>query len=325
MLRASSTLIPILAVLFVATRPAPAQVQFIGPGSTPGGDMLRGGGVYLQGLGYYNYNTAVANSINVDTYIKLNEYVWSCLKNENRENARKYAIYEAARKENYNKILERIKNDPNLVDFQRGDAINALLDQLIDPKNIPPSTMRFSPVALNAEVVRSIPFFRADKAKTFSMRRLTSGGNWPIRLRDPGFTPLRKAYERAFEHALEQQLEGRTSTTAIRQVQLAIKELRAHLTSSNDTLWTEAHLHLKNLEDGAEQLQIVEIERVIGALDNYDGATVEDLLKFMHDNKLRFGVPQPGAELELYRSLFASLKVQLKLVTDHEMVPKDGK
>ena len=52
-----------------------AQNVFVGAGSTAQGDYLRGAGIAAWGMGLFNYNTAVANSINLDTFIRGNEYL----------------------------------------------------------------------------------------------------------------------------------------------------------------------------------------------------------------------------------------------------------
>ena len=45
--------------------------------STVGGDMARGMGVFAAGAGIYNKQTAVADSINADTLMRWNEYVYT--------------------------------------------------------------------------------------------------------------------------------------------------------------------------------------------------------------------------------------------------------
>src|SRR4051794_37830942 len=108
MLRASSRILAALLLVALAAAEAPAQLIISGPGSTAQGDILRGEGTFLIGAGLFNRNTAVANSINTDTAIKLNEYIWNVAKNENRENARHRAALIARKRENYEAILKRI-------------------------------------------------------------------------------------------------------------------------------------------------------------------------------------------------------------------------
>src|SRR5262249_29135480 len=129
----------------------------IGPGSTPIGDILRGEGIAAWGMGLYNLNTAQAMSINVDTTIRWDEDGYDYV---NRDMMNK-AAHRAARiennKRNYNEIMKRILEFPDLADLNKGDALNAVRDQLLDPR-IPPSAYRFSEVTLPGETIRQIPF-----------------------------------------------------------------------------------------------------------------------------------------------------------------------
>ena len=65
----------ILGALLIVSLTGTAQAQYIGAGSTPAGDYLRGVGIAAYGMGIYNERTAVANSINTETFIRWNEYV----------------------------------------------------------------------------------------------------------------------------------------------------------------------------------------------------------------------------------------------------------
>ena len=54
---------------------ASAQYWGGGGGSTIEGDYLRGLGFAAAGMGLYNQRTAIADSINLDTFIRWNEYM----------------------------------------------------------------------------------------------------------------------------------------------------------------------------------------------------------------------------------------------------------
>ena len=159
----------------------PGQSNFVGPGSTAQGDYLRGVGVASFGMGVYNHQTAIANSINADTAIKVNEYIYGCLMNEKRMNAEHREVMAAQDKENYNKIRQRIEQHPEARDVRKGDALNAVLEQLNNPK-IQESSSRSVAVPLSVDEVRRIPFKLGPKGvKSFSIARLTAKdkGNGP--------------------------------------------------------------------------------------------------------------------------------------------------
>ena len=50
--------------------------RWVRAGSTSQGDILRGEGVAAMGFGQYNLATAMAASINTDTSIRWNQYVY---------------------------------------------------------------------------------------------------------------------------------------------------------------------------------------------------------------------------------------------------------
>ncbi len=102
----------VLAVLFAAAVPAHAQFNWVGAGSTPQGDYLRGVGVAAFGLGAYNLETAQAVSINVNTEIRWNEYVTMYFARENEAKARYRAAMREHNEEKRKSIQDRIKNAP---------------------------------------------------------------------------------------------------------------------------------------------------------------------------------------------------------------------
>ncbi len=60
-------------------------------GQTAQGDIARGLGAYAMGAGYYNQQTAVANSINADTIMRWNQYVYEAQMNANKMHAERLA------------------------------------------------------------------------------------------------------------------------------------------------------------------------------------------------------------------------------------------
>jgi hypothetical protein len=70
-----------LAILLLMGSNAKSQFNFVGPGSTAEGDYLRGVGAAAFGMRVYNEQTAVANSINAGTEMRLNQYLYESLMN----------------------------------------------------------------------------------------------------------------------------------------------------------------------------------------------------------------------------------------------------
>ena len=89
------------------------KCNFVGArGSTPreityGAWALRG-----IGIGIGSHQIAIANSINAETAIRINEYIYGSLMNENRMNAEHRTGIRRRAKELSNKIRQRIAQHP---------------------------------------------------------------------------------------------------------------------------------------------------------------------------------------------------------------------
>jgi hypothetical protein len=313
-----------LALLAIALYGASAEAQWIvgglGPGSTVEGDYLRGVGVAAWGLGSYNLQTAQAMSINVDTTIRWNEYFWSVLRYINRENAENHARIYARHQANYEKILERIRNTPEEHDVMTGDALNAEMEKLNDPR-IYGGYFQSNALPLSADIIRTIPFSLDEKGARFSMLRLSTKGKgkWPIALRDDRFTRERKAYERAFDNALDQQISGKMGIDDIKVVEDTIEALARKLDEvikpSDDPLYVESFVRIRELRTSVKTLKYLRVEIVIGEIEGYAGTTVNDLRVFMQKHKLRFDRAETKEERELYPRLYAALVEQREVLT----------
>jgi hypothetical protein len=283
-------------------------------GSTVQGDILRGQGSFLVGAGLYNYYSSMGEAIHVNTMIGLNEYIYQSIRFENAEKAKRRAASAANRLANHRRILDRIRNNPDNYDLTKGAALNALFEQLLDPKTHP-SSYRENALPLDGIDVRRIPFFYGPKGATISMARISPVGRWPVGLRGEEFARERREYERALDLALEQQLEGKMSREAVLAVEAAVRELFVRLDQvippEKDKIYIQAKDFLRGLESSKELLKLKEIEQILGEIERFPGTTIYDLVVFMQAHNLRFGVPEIGAETALYPTLYASMKQQL--------------
>jgi hypothetical protein len=309
----------ILATLLIVALMAPtarAQFNFVGPGSTVQGDYFRGVGVAAFGMGVYNHQTAIAYAITADTDIRLNQYIYESLRNENRMNAEHRAAMVRKNKEDFSKRRERIMQRPEAHDVNKGDALNAVLEQLNNPK-IQESSSRSVAVPLSVDEVRRIPFkLGAKGVMRFSIARLTAkgSGKWPVAFQDHQFDGERRGFERALDNALEQQYKGAMQMEAIKAVQKAVDNLEYRLEKVvgriPDKLYFEARDRLKEMMSTVEMLKTHAIEQALGELDRYAGTTVNDLRVFMRKHNLQFADAGNPEEKELYPELYAKLTAQ---------------
>jgi hypothetical protein len=305
-----------VAMLALVFSPATvrAQYTFIGAGSTPQGDYLRGVGIAGYGLGAYNEQTAIAGQINTQTFMMLNDYMLNLARNESLEYAARRSAQRAKNTENYRKIHDRIYNNPEAIDVLNGSALNAKLWELLDPK-VSDSASRLANVPLAPDLVRCIPFKLAEKGETFSMNRLLlKGKNWAVPFQDPSFAALRREYEHAVDNALELAIDGTMKDSAIDDVEKAVEELDRKLRSSPHLLEPE---HQREANEGREQLDRLrktarlfmtfKVQKVLQEIDSYQGTTVDDFRLFMQRHKLTFARTDSPDERSLYPKLYTAL------------------
>jgi hypothetical protein len=313
----------ISAFLILATvaSPARAQFNFVGPGSTVQGDYLRGVGIAAFGMGVYNRETAIAYSIATDTDIKLNEYIFESLMNENRMNAEHRAAMAQQHKEDYDKIQKRIRDNPEARDVTRGAALNAILEQLNNPK-IQESSARSAVVPLSVDEVKRIPFKLGEKGVTrFSIARLTAKGSktWPIAFQDDRFIRDRREFEHALADVLEQQYKGAVQKQAIEALNKTVDNLEDRLNRvfgpSMDIRYLEGKNRIKEMRATVEMLKRLAIEKALSDLDTYAGTTVNDLRVFMHKHNLQFADAEDPDEKLLFPTLYTKLDEQKNKVS----------
>jgi hypothetical protein len=291
---------------------APARSQFIGAGSTPQGDYLRGVGIASWGMGSYNRDTAIGYSITVDANIRGDTYIAGVLRAD-RDNFAKLDRQRQARyKENYETIKNRIKDHPERHDVFTGNALNAVLAQLNDP-SIQEASLRSAPVAIPREMIRRIPFKLDEKGVIFSLQRLTARGKgkYPVAFQNDKYAYERKTYERAVDRALEQMIDGKVLPEAIEEYKAAVdglsNKLESELGQSTDRLYTEAKVRINEMRRALDLLKTQKIQPIMADLDRYTGKTVDDLRRFMLEHNLKFASVDSIDERNLYIDLYAAL------------------
>jgi hypothetical protein len=295
---------------------ASAQYWGGGGGSTIEGDYLRGLGFAAAGMGLYNQRTAIANSINLDTFIRWNEYMAAVANEQRKEYVARRMDHSAKNKEANDKIADRITNRPEARDVLSGDALTAAMGQLMDPQ-ISESSYRAAEVPLPVDMIRRIPFRLGERGENFSMNRLTvkGKGKWPVAFQDKRFAAELKEFETAVDEALEEAIEGKAQMNKIARVQRAVDELARKLEREIDPVTdaralSEAGLLLKPLRATARQFETQGVQQALGEIDKYSGTTVNDLKIFMRKYNLTFGRAESPEERKLYPELYESLQIQ---------------
>jgi len=197
-----------------------------GAGSTVQGSIAQGLGYYAMGAGVYNYDTAVATSINADTAMRWNQYWWLSQQEANRREYARMARRHATTNATAQDIQNRLLSSPSQSDIDNGDALNAILDQITSPR-IHSSALRLATTPIKADTIRDIPFEDASEAATIVLNQMTGDKrSWPRRLREPDFDSAREAYQKAIADALKEDEDGDISARTLASVRSAVETLR---------------------------------------------------------------------------------------------------
>jgi hypothetical protein len=295
-----------------------AWAQYIGPGSTLEGDYLRGVGIAAYGMGVYNERTAVADQINANTFMTLNDYMWNVVKNENRENWEHRKQVRASHSEGRKKIEERIHDHPEAFDLKRGDALTTIMNDLWDPR-VSDSASRYAQVPLDPDVIRRIPFKLGEKGTAFSMSRLSvkDPKKWAVAFQDPSYAAFRRDYQNAVDRALDLAMEGKMTQKALDALKNAVDGLEdkmVHapnlLDPTNQKQVAEARAQVDNMRKTTESFMIRKMQPIFAEIDSYSGTTVDDLRLFMRRHGLTFAEADTPDEKTLYPGLYTALNEQ---------------
>jgi hypothetical protein len=283
---------------------------FGGWGGTVQGSVLQGMGAYAQGAGVYNYDSAVAGSINTDTYIKFNQYLW----NSELEARRRWENIHSKRlnlsKDEYKARQKQIRENPGESDIDSGNALNAVLGQFTNPKVINnSSSLRLANAEIPALAIREIPFLDETDAITISLDEMTDPNSWPLPLRAEAFKFEREAYQKAVDDALAEDKDGGSlKPETISRVRNAVADLYSKVEETIPKTQQPDHLqainYLKGLAGLSKMLEKPNVEAVLSELEKVEKTTVGHLLAFMHSYNLRFGAATTPKQKAVYRQLY---------------------
>ena len=316
----------LLAAALTAANEARAQYGYAsgyggygwgGWGSTPGSSMARGLGMMSMGRGMFNMGTAQARSINTNTAMRWNQAMF----NSSRQGAKMYAAREKKNKQDTNKayseIQDRIRNNPSARDITDGDALNALLDVLLNPANADAALQQIK-TPLRPDAIANIPFELASEGMTVCLDKMTMDGQWPQAVLGDEFKAEREGLRKAIQNALEEDKQGEVDPESVAAVQAAIDRLRAKfekLVPQTSPDYISAHWSIKAMDGLTKMLYSPTMDKVLSELEDYQGTTLGDLLGFMQAFNLRFGEAKSYRQRLIYQKLYPLLAEQANSMT----------
>ena len=278
-------------------------------GTSAVGDIARGYGAYAAGLGTYEVEDAQAGSINTDTVLRLNQYLYQ----SQVEAQRRYNAQQTRRlnldKAHYDAHLEQIRDHPTESNIDSGDALNAILNQISDPKILTGSALRLANGSVSPKAIKEIPFRDETDAITLSLDNLTDTKSWPLPLRSDDFKSEREAYSKAVDDALEEDKDGGSlKPETIKRVRESVAQLYKKVNETIPKTQQPDHLdsinYLKGLAGLSRMLEKPNVEAIIAELEKVQTTTVGNLIAFMHAYNLRFAPAVTPAQRAVYRDLY---------------------
>jgi hypothetical protein len=314
MIRALRLTVGLLFIILMTGRDACAQWGYGGWGwggwgvGTPAGDALQGAGQFAMGAGAYNLSTAQARSINADTAMRWNEYVYqSNLEATRRYTERKNADI-AKNKSLYDSHQRRLRENPEAREVENGDALNAAVTDLDDPR-LSSSAVRAANAPVPASAIAEVPFLYASERITIMMDRIRESVKWPD-VFDQRFAGARKQFDALRARLREESQNGDVSAQGVQDARRFLSDLRAKIEAEplkNAAEQNEAMTFINSCESLLDLLQKPDIGPAIIELRKVTDTTIGNLLGFMHTFNLRFGPATTPKQREIYRQLYEIL------------------
>jgi hypothetical protein len=297
----------------------PASAQYGGYGwggwgggsSTVAGDQLRGAGVFAAGAGQYNVDTAQARSINTQTAMQANEYL--------------YESFQIARQNYYKKVAAKKNLDDKAIaqmeqnhlynasedDVINGDAMNAMLHQFANP-NVPSSVTSNAgtDLTISGDAVKEIPFKFATDGIVISLDRLSAQDQWPLPLLGDDFAQYRDQYAK-----LVAEVKGRPEGAPVPDSKIVqgitiLSNMRdkAHRTLKGRD-FAQSENYLKGLLGMLQMVRQPDIKQVLAQASKFKTIPIANLVAFMEVFNLEFGTAKSPQEKSLYmQAIYPQIK-----------------
>jgi len=266
-------------------------------------------GAFAEGAGVYNVQTAQARSINANTAMRWNQYIWQSQQEANR---RAYLRRAQAREDSTrarDEVSKRLRDNPSQRDIYQGDALNVALDEVSNPqvylRNLKAASTKFPGVA-----VRDIPFQYAAAAITTSVEQVTKGGP-PAALKTEAFAKERTELK-ALGAELHKQVEekGYPDPASLQKVRDIIQATRGKVATTyhkGTRQRNEAEKFLKALYGLTRMLETPAMDVLLAGVENRPETTIGAVIAFMESFNLRFGVASTPQQRAVYDKIFPLL------------------
>ncbi|QDV32813.1 hypothetical protein [Tautonia plasticadhaerens] len=278
------------------------------------GDVAQGMGVFAAGMGQYNEQTAVARSIETDTRMRLNEYLWRSEQVRRQQQAEQSAAQRQRTNQAIGGIQDRVLNNPDRSDIVSGDSLNAILHELRAP-SVADSLLEnaASDLTLTGAQVKLIPLRFASKGVVISAHRLAAENAWPAPLQAPAFTPLRDRYRALVEEARNLPEEQEIPDEKIVEGIQIVNQMRALAQEQlSGPEFAAAERYLKAQAGLLQMARQPNIRQVLEAAYKKETIPLANAILGMDSFNLSFGKADDPAEQEVYLRTLYPMMAELR-------------
>jgi hypothetical protein len=281
-----------------------------GAGSTVAGSTAYGMGNFAAGAGAYNEQTAEARSMNANTAMQVNNYMYQLNTRNAKNEMLKLSRQRGAVNESAADTYKRLHDNPDTYDIHTGSALNLVLDELTNPQ-VYTQVVQKAAQPIDSQLVKNIVFQSAPHMIAISLNNLSARGVPDALATDPAFEADRRAI-RALAAKVKQEAEGKyqVSIETLREARTAIKALQEKVTKAypqGTKDRDESDNFLKALYGLTKLLEDPNVEQFLKGLDRYPTTTLGHLVTFMYSFGLRFGAAKTPIQEATYDQLYPIL------------------
>lgn len=275
-------------------------------GETVAGANARGLGMLNVGAGVYNEKTAVANSINTDTVMRWNEYLYQSNVNAARTHRARLAQRQEAVAKTGESLEDRLRNNPTERDILQGSALNVAVEQISDPR-VYTKALTSAKAKVGGPTIRNIPFQSAAQAISTSVYQITRGGV-PRALQAPIFEADRAELRKIIDKIRAETEEGKDINPAdLEAAQAKLLKIRKDFETTvkrNSPGYAEADRFLKAAYGLTRMLETPAMNVLLAGVESRPDIPLSELLNFMTTFNLRFGPATTPDQRAAYQKLW---------------------
>lgn len=312
------TLIPTIVLAACA---ATAQAQYGygwggwgGGASTVQGNVAAGRAMFAVGAGQYNLDTAQARSINANTAMQWNDYMYAVNQRNSANEMARLQRRQQATIETQNATYKRLRDNPEPSDIHSGNALNVVLTELVNPK-VYATVVEKASLPIDSRLVKNINFRYAANMILISLQDISARGVPEELATRPEFESDRTAIRALVAQGRkESESAGSVAPETLVKFRTAVQALKDKadkLYNQGARQRSECDNFLKALIGLSKMLERPQIEQFLKDLNRYPQTTLGHLVAFMHTFNLRFGPAKTPEQESAYDQIYPLL-VQLR-------------